>query len=282
VLRRRELGWIKDIVRARAPKPLPVVLTREEVRDILDRLTGTPWLVSALLYGTGLRVLEALRLRIKDIDLGANQITVRGGKGHKDRVTMLPTTLKDPLRRHLEGVRVQHEHDLAHGAGWVELPMALDRKYVNAGHEWPWQWVFPATRHYVDRATRQRRRHHLHETVLQRAVHDAVRKARLAKHATCHTFRHSFATHLLQDGCDIRTIQELLGHSDVSTTMIYTHVLNRGGKGILSPVDPPPVIARPEANGPSPSRAAPSLISTTAASQCLPPLGLTKPVSPFH
>jgi integron integrase len=234
---RHDLGWLQNITRAKAPTHLPVVLTRDEVRAVFRHLTGTTWLLAALLYGSGLRLLEGLRLRVKDIDFGANQIAVRSGKGQKDRITMLPTALKEPLRRHLEATRLQHEQDLAHGAGWVEMPMALARKYPNAGHEWPWQWVFPATREYVDRATHQRRRHHLHETVPQRAVRAAVRKSGIAKPATCHTFRHSFATHLLEDGYDIRTVQELLGHRDVGTTMIYTHVLNRGGRGVLSPAD---------------------------------------------
>ena len=224
-------------MRAKRPQRLPVVLTRDEVRAVLQRLEGVPRLMACLLYGAGLRVLECCRLRAQDVDFDANQIVVRGGKGDKDRVTMLPAVAKADLARHLEMVRVQHHDDLAVGAGWVELPTALLRKYPNAGREWAWQWVFPATRIYHDRVTGQRRRHHLHETVLQRAVKDAVRRAGLAKRASPHTLRHSFATHLLEDGYDIRTVQELLGHRDVSTTMIYTHVLNRGPAAVRSPVD---------------------------------------------
>jgi len=233
----REIGWVTDVTRAKAARRLPVVLTREEVRRVLDAMTGQPRLMATLLYGSGLRLMECVRLRVKDIDFQTGQITVRAGKGNKDRVTMIPASLRQPLEDHLAKVWTLHEADLARGAGTVALPEALRRKYPNAASEWGWQWVFPATRFYVDTVTLERRRHHYHETNLQRAVKQAVQQAGLTKPATCHTFRHSFATHLLEDGYDIRTVQELLGHRDVATTMIYTHVLNRGGRGVLSPAD---------------------------------------------
>jgi len=232
-----ELPWLDDVVRAKRPQYLPVVLTREEVRTLLGRLDGVPRLMAILLYGAGLRLLECCRLRVKDVDFATNQLMIRDGKGRKDRVTMLPAAVKAALAAHIERVRQQHQADLCQGAGWVELPGALVRKYPTAGREWGWQWFFPATRIYVDRVSGQRRRHHLHESVLQRAVRDAVRASGMAKQATCHTFRHSFATHLLEESHDIRTVQELLGHRDVSTTMIYTHVLNRGPAGVRSPAD---------------------------------------------
>ena len=231
------LNRIEGVVRARKPKRLPVVLTREEVTAVLHHLEGVPRLVCTLLYGSGVRLLEGLGLRVKDVDFERREITVRDGKGRRDRVTMLPEVLLGPLRNHLRPVREQHQADLALGLGEAPLPDALARKYPSAGREWAWQWVFPASSHYLDRRTGVRHRHHLHESVIQRAVHEAVRRAGVGKPATSHTFRHSFATHVLEDGYDIRTVQELLGHRDVKTTMVYTHVLNRGGLGVHSPLD---------------------------------------------
>ena len=233
----KKIGLVQGVVRAKQPRRLPVVLAKEEVGRLLACLEGAPWLMSMLLYGAGLRLMECCRLRVKDIDFSKNQIVVRAGKGNKDRYTMLPAAAKDPLLRHLQAVKRQHEEDLRQGLGRVSLPDALERKYPNAGKEWGWQWVFPATSHYIDKVTGERRRHHLHESVLQKAVKEAVLKAGISKPASPHTMRHSFATHLLEDGYDIRTVQELLGHTDVSTTMIYTHVLNRGGRGVNSPAD---------------------------------------------
>lgn len=238
------LDRIKGVVRARRPKRLPVVLTVDEVSRVMAHLSGDKWLIAMLLYGGGLRLLEALRLRVKDLDFERGEITVREGKGDKDRVTMLPQAVIRPLQQHLQRVKTIHEQDLADGYGRVELPHALARKYPNADREWCWQFVFPQERRWVNPKSGKQGRHHVHESLVQKAIKHAVRKAGLTKRLTSHTFRHSFATHLLTAGYDIRTVQELLGHSDVKTTMIYTHVLNRGGRGVRSPADglvlPPP------------------------------------------
>lgn len=232
-----ELPWLDNVEQAKAPKRLPVVLNRDEIQAILSRLGGTQWLIASLLYGTGMRIMECLRLRVQDIDFKRREILIRDGKGFKDRVTMLPVSLSAALQAHLDKVRTLHESDLAQGFGAVYLPYALERKYPNAAKEWIWQYVFPAAKISTDPRTKVVRRHHVQEQAIQRAVKQAVRDAGLTKAATPHTFRHSFATHLLEGGYDIRTVQELLGHADVSTTMIYTHVLNKGGRGVTSPLD---------------------------------------------
>jgi integron integrase len=232
-----ELPWLDNVEQAKAPKRLPVVLTREEVQKVLSHLEGQHRLAAGLLYGAGLRILECLRLRVKDIDFARKEILVRDGKGFKDRVTMLPQSLVAALQQQLERVKALHEQDVAAGYGEVYLPYALDRKYPNAAREWGWQYVFPSGNLSTDPRTGAVRRHHIQDQSVQRAVKQAVRNAGLVKPATPHTFRHSFATHLLEGGYDIRTVQELLGHSDVSTTMIYTHVLNKGGRGVASPLD---------------------------------------------
>lgn len=206
-------------------------------RRVLGQLTGTPWLVAMMLYGGGLRLFECLQLRVKDVDLARGELRVRDTKGGRPRVTVLPAVLREPLARHLAAVRRQQREAVARGAGSVALPRALAAKYPGAAREWAWQWVFPARRQHVDRKTGERRRHHLHESVIQRAVKAAVQRSGIDKRASCHTLRDSFATHLLEEGYDIRTVQELLGHKDVRTTMVYTHVLNRGGRGVLSPAD---------------------------------------------
>lgn len=232
-----ELPPLGDLQPAKKPAKLPVVFTQEEVQRILEQMEGRKLLMASLLYGTGMRLTELLRLRVKDIDFQQNQITIREGKGSKDRVTMLPLSLKEPLLEHLKKVKQAHETDLLEGFGNVELPFALATKYPQAEKEWKWQYVFPAPKRSIDPRSGIERRHHLDQSVLQKAMKEAMRKAGITKHGSCHTLRHSFATHLLESGYDIRTVQELLGHEDVSTTMIYTHVLNRGGLGVRSPLD---------------------------------------------
>lgn len=232
-----ELGPIGERLRARKTKRIPVVLTRREVRLILSAMEGKPKLVASLLYGAGLRLMDGLKLRVMDIDFEKNEIIVRHGKGGKDRRSMLPEAVISPLQSHLQVVQQLHQRDLEDGYGQVPLPNALRHKYPNADKEWHWQWVFPASSRYQDQTDQIWRRLHLHESCIQKAVKVATRRLGLTKKVGCHTFRHSFATHLLEDGDDIRTVQELLGHKDVKTTMIYTHVLNKGGLGVKSPLD---------------------------------------------
>jgi integron integrase len=233
----RPLDRLTGVVRAKRPTRLPTVLTVDEVRAVLKCLSGDRWLIGMLLYGGGLRLLEALRLRVKDVDLDRAEMTIREAKGNKDRITVLPECVRKPLARHLERQRRIHAVEVGEGRGRVALPHAYARKNPGAETAWAWQWVFPSPQYYRDRETGVSYRHHLHESVMQRSVREAVLRSGITKRATSHTFRHSFATHLLQDGYDIRTVQDLLGHVDVKTTMIYTHVLNRGGKGVRSPAD---------------------------------------------
>jgi integron integrase len=234
---KKDLPYVANIERAKPSKKLPVVFTRREIQAVLVRLSGTRHLIACLLYGSGLRLMEAVRLRVKDIDFERGEISIREGKGAKDRITMLPMYTIQPLQAHLRKVRVLHQADLKDGFGKVELPFALAKKYPGAAREWGWQYVFPAIKRSHDPRSGKEGRHHISPDYVQRAVKMAIRLAQLHRNGSCHTLRHSFATHLLEDGYDIRTVQELLGHKDVRTTMIYTHVLNRGGRGVRSPLD---------------------------------------------
>jgi integron integrase len=233
----RPLGTLEGVVRARRPKRLPVVLTPDEVARVLKHMEGVPLMVALLLYGAGMRLSEALQLRVKDIDFATNEITIREAKGNKDRVSVLPKRVKALLQRQLERNRAHHTNEVENSRGRVRVPHALERKYPGIGQSWAWQWVFPARDYYFDREVGRHFQHHYHDTLMQKAMRAAVVAAGIEKRAACHTLRHSFATHLLIRGSDIRTVQELLGHNDVKTTMIYTHVLNRGGRGVTSPLD---------------------------------------------
>jgi integron integrase len=238
-----ELPWLDNVIRASQPKRLPVVLNRAEVRSLLAQLQGSPWLVASLLYGGGLRLSEGLRLRVKDLALERGELIVRAGKGDKDRVTMLPQALHLPVRAHLARLREWFEEERRRGQPGVSLPFALARKYPHAATQWGWQYLFPAPTLSRDPYSGELVRHHLHEKGVQRAVQGAVRRAALTQPASCHTLRHCFATHLLEDGYDIRTLQELLGHADLKTTMVYTHVMSKGARGVRSPLDRPPQAA---------------------------------------
>ena len=232
-----ELPWLNEVIQAKVSRRLPVVLTQREVATLLAELNGTMWLVASLLYGTGMRLLECLRLRVKDVEFARREIIIREGKGNKDRVTVLPENVLLNLQSHLQSVKVLHDKDLAAGFGQVDLPDALERKYPNANVAWGWQYVFPSIQRSIDPRSGEERHHHLHEQSVQKAVRIAAQRAGIIKPVSPHVLRHSFATHLLQGGYDIRTVQELLGHQDVSTTMIYTHVLNKGGRAVTSPLD---------------------------------------------
>lgn len=231
------LGHMEGVIRARRPTKLPTVLSPDEVRRVLSKLDGVPLMIGLLLYGAGMRLNEALQLRVKDLDFARNEIMIREAKGNKDRVSVLPQKVRMMLHQHLDVYRRRHATEVEDGRGWVRVPYALERKYPGAGQNWVWQWVFPAKSLYFDRELLRHFRHHVHETTMQKAMREAVLSAGITKPAGCHTMRHSFATHLLMRGSDIRTVQELLGHKDVKTTMIYTHVLNRGGQGVASPLD---------------------------------------------